>query len=145
MIHVPHVDYTAVVAGAAFNQVIAAIIYGPLFGRQWLAAMKKDRNGDQWMGKHASKSFPPGLFFYEFLLNLCKAWVTGLFLNLTQAQTMSQAAQLGTLLFVGIIFTTVTSELMWEKRTMDLQWFKYMSGFVSTVLMCCVMHIVGTA
>ncbi|KAI1319791.1 hypothetical protein EDD11_003176 [Mortierella claussenii] len=74
-----------------------------------------------------------------------QSWVTGLLLNLTQAQTVSQAAQLGAFMFVGAIVPTVTSEVMWEKRSMDLQRFKYLSGFLSTVFLACVLHSIGTA
>ncbi|KAF9116676.1 hypothetical protein BGX27_000058 [Mortierella sp. AM989] len=175
MIHIPHVDYIAVASGAVFIQFFQAILYGPVFGKQWLAAMVKDKNGDQWMtasrrcfmgikdnkenkenkdkkdknenkdsNKECQKSELPTLFTGEFILNLIKAWTTGLLLNLTQARTVTQAAQLGAFLFFGAIVPTVTSEYLWEKRGMDLQRFKYMSGFASTVVLACLMHAIGT-
>ncbi|KAG0356102.1 hypothetical protein BGZ54_000845, partial [Gamsiella multidivaricata] len=103
-----------------------------------------DKNGDHWMQKDPKASLP-GLFLKEFLLSLCKAWTTGLLLNLTQAGTILQAAQLGAFLFFGTVAPAITSEYLWEKRGMDLLRFKYLSGFVSTVLLSVLMNSLGTA
>ncbi|KAF9577568.1 hypothetical protein BGW38_007134, partial [Lunasporangiospora selenospora] len=73
------------------------------------------------------------------------SWFTGLLLNLTQARTVSQAAQLGAFLYFGVLVPSVISEAMWEKRSCDLQKFKLLSGFSSTVLLACAMHWWGTA
>ncbi|KAF9364775.1 hypothetical protein BGX34_000445 [Mortierella sp. NVP85] len=145
MIHVPHVAAGAVILGGLHNQLSGTLVYGPLFGHVWLAAMNKDKGGDGWMEKQSAKEQMTPLLGKEFLLNLGKAWFTGLLLNLTQARTMSQAAQLGAFLYLGVLVPTVASETMWEKRPVDLQKFKLLSGFCSTVLLACVMHWWGTA
>ncbi|KAF9182968.1 hypothetical protein BGZ51_004339 [Haplosporangium sp. Z 767] len=104
--------------------------------------MKKDKNGDTWMEKSSNVST---LLVKELFLNFSKACVTGLLLNLTQARTASQAVQLGMFLFGGVVVPTVTSEILWESRSMDLQRFKYISGFSSTVLLSYLMFSLGTA
>ncbi|KAF9209957.1 hypothetical protein BGZ49_009233 [Haplosporangium sp. Z 27] len=131
--------------GALYNQVTGALVYGPLFGKVWVEAMKKDKGGEHWTGEKSSRDRAPALLLKEFALNLAKSWVTGLLLNLTQAQTTSQAAQLGAFLFFGILAPSIASEAMWEKRPVDLQKFKLLSGFSNTVLLACIMHWWGTA
>ncbi|KAG0239036.1 hypothetical protein BGX31_003100 [Mortierella sp. GBA43] len=143
MIHIPHVAGGAV--RALHNQVFGALIYGPLFGHVWLEAMNKDKGGESWTGGKSSQDQMPALMLKEFALNLGKAWFTGLLLNLTQARTMSQAAQLGAFLFLGTLAPAIASETMWEKRPIDLQKFKLLSGFCSTVLLACTLHWWGTA
>ncbi|KAG0052158.1 hypothetical protein BGZ83_002931 [Gryganskiella cystojenkinii] len=144
MIHIPFVNGGAVVVGALYNQLAGALVYGPLFGQIWLDAMNKDKGGKSWMGDEDPKAHLPVMLLKEFVLNAGKAWFTGLLLNLTQARTISQAAQLGAFLYFGVIVPFVTSESMWEKRPCDLQKFKYLSGFSSTILLACVMHWWGT-
>ncbi|KAG0263764.1 hypothetical protein BG011_008090 [Mortierella polycephala] len=141
MIHIPNVALPAVIAGALFNQVVGVVIYSG-FSETWLAAMKKDKNRDAWTENSSNLNM---LLLQELFLNFSKAWVTGLFLNLTQARTASQALQLGMFLFGGVVVPTVTSEILWENRSMDLQRFKYISGFSSTVLLAYVMFSIGTA
>ncbi|KAG0211917.1 hypothetical protein BGX28_007199 [Mortierella sp. GBA30] len=126
------------VLGALYNQVSGALIYGPLFGQ--------DKGRQDWVDEgRPHKDQMPILLLKEFFLNLGKSWVTGLLLNLTQARTMSQAAQLGAFLYFGLLVPAVISETMWEKRPCDLQKFKLLSGFSSTVLLACLMHWWGTA
>ncbi|KAF9999326.1 hypothetical protein BGZ65_005310, partial [Modicella reniformis] len=145
MFHVPHVSVGSVILGALHNQMSGALVYGPLFGHVWLAAMNKDKGGEAWMSDDARKNHMQSLLLQEFALNLAKSWFTGLLLNLTQARTMSQAAQLGAFLYIGVLLPSVASETMWEKRPVDLQKFKLLSGFCSTVLLACMMHWWGTA
>ncbi|KAF9083741.1 hypothetical protein BGX29_002032 [Mortierella sp. GBA35] len=145
MLHIPYVAGGSVLLGALYNQLSGALVYGPLFGQVWLDAMNKDKGGDAWMSKEENKNQMPVLFVKEFFLNLGKAWVTGLLLNLTQARTMSQAAQLGAFLYFGVQVPSILSESMWEKRPCDLQKFKLLSGFSSTILLACLMHWWGTA
>ncbi|KAF8934972.1 hypothetical protein EDD21DRAFT_192685 [Dissophora ornata] len=144
MIHIPYVAGGSVVLGALYNQVTGALVYGPLFGKVWLDAMNKDKGGEGWMGKDAPKNHMPVLLLKEFFLNLGKSWFTGLLLNLTQARTMSQAAQLGAFLFFGVLVPSIASETMWEKRPIDVQKFKLLSGLSSTVVLACLMHWWGT-
>ncbi|KAK3808221.1 MAG: hypothetical protein JOS17DRAFT_765915 [Linnemannia elongata] len=144
MLHVPYVAGGSVLIGALYNQMSGAFVYGPMFGQVWLDAMNKDKGGDSWMDKN-SKDNMPVLMVKEFFLGLGRAWVTGLLLNLTQARTMSQAAQLGAFLYFGVQVPSIVSEAMWEKRPYDLQKFKLLSTFSSTVLLSCVMHWWGTA
>ncbi|KAF9438862.1 hypothetical protein BGZ76_003887 [Entomortierella beljakovae] len=148
MIYIPHVSYMAVAAGAFFVQFTSALVYGPLFGKYWLIAMIKDKNGDHWMNKGADckdmrRDIAP-LIFGELALNIIRAWTTGLLLNLTQARSISQAAQLGAFLYFGAVFPSVTSEVLWEKRGLDLQRFKYFTGLTSTIVMACIMQSIGT-
>ncbi|KAF9316694.1 hypothetical protein BG000_000257 [Podila horticola] len=145
MIHIPHVAGGAVLLGALYNQVSGALVYGPLFGQVWLDAMNKDKGGEGWMGDTPPKDQMPVLLLKEFVLNLGKSWFTGLLLNLTQARSISQAAQLGAFLYFGTLVPAVISESLWEKRPNDLQKFKLLSGFSSTILLACVMHWWGTA
>ncbi|GJJ73477.1 hypothetical protein EMPS_05835 [Entomortierella parvispora] len=145
MIHVPFVNLPAVLAGSSFIQFVAAAIYGPLFGQAWLNAMKTDRGDDHWTTKDPKNNDYVQLFFTDFAINIGRAWITGLLLNLTQAQTVSHAAQLGLFLFLGTYLPVVTSELMWEKRSFALQKYKIMIGFSSTVVLSCLMHAIGTA
>ncbi|KAG0322541.1 hypothetical protein BGZ99_003257 [Dissophora globulifera] len=139
MINIPHVDYSAVAIGAGFCQAISVMIYGLLFGQEWLDALKKDKGG-QWVNRDP-QSGTSGLL----LLHLCKAWTTGFLLNLTQATTMSQALQLGGVLYLGMVVPSVTSELIFEKRPIEVLRFKYLTGFVSTVLLSCLLFGLGTA
>ncbi|ORZ14980.1 hypothetical protein BCR41DRAFT_386808 [Lobosporangium transversale] len=146
MIHIPHVAFTAVAVGTLFCQFVQGIAYNVLFNQMWVAAMKRERNGDSWMKKDKEESAEFWSFFlYEMILNLIRTWITGLLLNLTQAQTISQAAQLGAFLFVGVTVPLVTSETMWEKRESDIQLIRYLTAFFSTVFLSCVLHLIGTA
>ncbi|KAI1318059.1 hypothetical protein EDD11_007293 [Mortierella claussenii] len=133
------------VLGGLYNQLSGAFVYGPLFGQVWLDAMSKDKGSDGWNRQDNYKDNMPVLLLKEFVMNLSKSWFTGLLLNLTQARTMSQAAQLGAFLYFGILVPSILSEAMWEKRPCDLQKFKLLSGFSSTVLLACLMHWWGTA
>ncbi|KAF9933412.1 hypothetical protein BGZ67_004302 [Mortierella alpina] len=145
MLHIPYVAGGSVLLGAVYNQISGALVYGPLFGQVWLKAMNKDKGGDAWMQEGGCKDKLPVLLLSEFFLNLGKSWITGLLLNLTQARTMSQAFQLGAFLFFGVVVPNVISESMWEKRPCDLQKFKLLSGFSSTIVLACLMHWWGTA
>ncbi|KAG0324175.1 hypothetical protein BGZ99_002138 [Dissophora globulifera] len=145
MIHIPYVAGGSVLLGALYNQCAGALVYGPLFGNVWINAMNKDKGGAGWTGPDSPKDRMPVLLLKEFVMNLGKAWFTGLLLNLTQAHTVSQAAQLGFFLYLGILVPSIVSEAMWEKRPLDLQKFKLLSGFSSTVLLSCLMHWWGTA
>ncbi|KAG0370443.1 hypothetical protein BGZ54_006336 [Gamsiella multidivaricata] len=132
------------VLGGLYNQLSGTLVYGPLFGKVWVDAMNKDKGSPGWRDVN-SKDGTPILMLKEFVMNLSKSWFTGLLLNLTQARTMSQAAQLGAFLYFGVLAPTIISETVWEKRPNDLQKFKLLSGFSSTVLLACVMHWWGTA
>ncbi|KAF9899740.1 hypothetical protein EC991_008358 [Linnemannia zychae] len=143
MLHIPYVAGGSVLLGALYNQLSGAFVYGPIFGKVWLDAMNKDKGGEAWQAK--DKQELPVLLVKEFFFNLGKAWVTGLLLNLTQARTVSQAAQLGAFLYFGVLVPSILSESMWEKRPCDLQKFKFLSGFSSTVLLSIIMHWWGTA
>ncbi|KAF9897109.1 hypothetical protein BX616_006167, partial [Lobosporangium transversale] len=103
-----------------------------------------DKGNDSWMRENARNNMTVSLL-KEFALNAGKSWFVGLLLNLTQANTVSQAAQLGAFLYFGVLVPTVLSESMWENRPCDLQKFKLLSGFSSTVLLACLMHWWGTA
>ncbi|KAG0262932.1 hypothetical protein BG011_009528 [Mortierella polycephala] len=133
------------VLGAFFNQISGALVYGPLFGKVWRAAMNKDKGGEGWMAECSDNNRTPALLLKEFVLNMGKSWATGLLLNLTQARTMSQASQLGAFLYFGVLVPSILSETMWEKRPCDLQKFKLLCGFNSTILLACLMHWWGTA
>ncbi|KAF9188727.1 hypothetical protein BGZ51_008956 [Haplosporangium sp. Z 767] len=145
MIHIPYVAGGSVVLGAFFNQISGMLVYGPLFGKVWETAMIKDKGGEGLKASYSNRNQRPTLLLKEFVLNLGKSWATGLLLNLTQARTMSQASQLGAFLYFGVLVPTVLSETMWEKRPCDLQKFKLLSGFNSTILLACLMHWWGTA
>ncbi|KAF9926213.1 hypothetical protein FBU30_004172 [Linnemannia zychae] len=144
MLHIPYVAPGAYLLGAFYNQLSGALIYGPLFGKVWVDAMNRDKGSESWMDKDKKQELPV-LLIKEFFLNLSKAWVTGLLLNLTQARTCSQAAQLGAFLFFGVQFPSIISESMWEKRPCDLQKFKALSAFSNTVILSLIMHWWGTA
>ncbi|KAF9125285.1 hypothetical protein BGW39_007522 [Mortierella sp. 14UC] len=145
MIHIPYVAGGSVLLGALYNQLSGAFVYGPMFGKVWVEAMNKDKGGEAWQQEAKDKQDLPILLVKEFFFNFGKAWVTGLLLNLTQARTVSQAAQLGAFLYFGVLVPTILSESMWEKRPYDLQKFKFLSGFSSTVLLSIIMHSWGTA
>ncbi|GJJ76764.1 hypothetical protein EMPS_09123 [Entomortierella parvispora] len=145
MIHIPFVNGGSVFIGALYNQLSGALVYGPLFGNVWLEAMNKDKGGEGWEGSDDCQKRVPVMLLKEFVLNAGKAWFTGLLLNLTQARTMSQAAQLGAFLYFGVLVPSIISESMWEQRPCDLQKFKFVSGFSSTILLACVLHWWGTA
>ncbi|KAF9432985.1 hypothetical protein BGZ76_010029 [Entomortierella beljakovae] len=144
MLHIPHVAGGAVLLGAVYNQVAGALVYGPLFGKVWLDAMNEDKGRDNWITQSSKDSMHVYLI-KEFAMNLGKSWVTGLLLNLTQAHSTAQAAQLGAFLYFGVLVPSIASETMWEKRPIDLQKFKLLSGFSSTVLLTCLLHWWGTA
>ncbi|KAF9425855.1 Mannose-6-phosphate isomerase [Podila epigama] len=78
------------------------------------------------------------------LVSLMKAWFTGLLLNLTQAHTVSQAAQLGAFLLLGVLVPAVINDALWEKRPKELQLIKILNGFITTVVLACLMHLIGT-
>ncbi|KAF9976415.1 hypothetical protein BGZ73_008617 [Actinomortierella ambigua] len=147
MIHVPYVAPGAVVLGGIFTQVSGALIYGPLFGNVWLEAMKKDKGNTKWMNpnkEEGQKQMWKNIGI-DFVFSLVRSWCIGLLLNLTQARTCSQAFQLGSFLYVGVVLPMVISESNWESRPCDLQKFKFANGFLCTVVSTVLLHWWGTA
>ncbi|KAG0208758.1 hypothetical protein BGX28_000379 [Mortierella sp. GBA30] len=107
--------------------------------------MHKELKESKSEARKASTTCTATLATKELALNLSRAWLTGLLLNLTQARTMPQAAQLGLFLFLGTYAPLVGSEYLWEGRDIDLQKIKLLSGLSSTVFLACLMHWIGTA
>ncbi|KAF9584550.1 hypothetical protein BGW38_006058 [Lunasporangiospora selenospora] len=106
--------------------------------------MNQDKGGDWWLSKDRSEINVPVMLAKEFLGGLTRAWCTGLLLNLTQVNTISQAAQLGFFLYFAVLVPTVVSDNIWEKRSMQLLKFKLMASLSNIVVMACIMHLVGT-
>ncbi|KAG0052574.1 hypothetical protein BGZ83_002399 [Gryganskiella cystojenkinii] len=142
--YTPHVGLPAVLAGAVFNEVIAFTIF-TVFSDAWITALKTDHGaGEHWKAKDGKSADFYRLIAMDFGMNVGRAWITGLLLNLTQAKTLHQAFQLGTFLYLGTLCPQIASELLWEKRNVNLQQFKFLTGFFNTVIVTCMMHAIGT-
>ncbi|GBB95573.1 hypothetical protein RclHR1_02570007 [Rhizophagus clarus] len=131
MFLVPHVKLSAIIVGAAIEHVAAALIYGPLFGKKWIKAMSEDKHTNKWLPKNAETM--KYRFIGSFILSTLQCYFTGLLLNLTNAQTNTQAFQLGMVLFLGWVIPDLGTQHIWESRPITLGYIKALRMLINTV------------
>ncbi|CAG8668617.1 6417_t:CDS:2, partial [Dentiscutata heterogama] len=124
------VSWTTILVGALVQYVAGTLIYGPLFGKDWLGAMNKDKGNERWFPKNENIRYR---FFGAFFLGAAESYVYGVLLNLTGAKTYLHAFQLGLIIFLGCFTPMIASESLWEIRPLTLIKIKAIRAAISTI------------
>ena len=111
------VNVWAVLGAAALNMVIGSLWYGPLFGKQWMAAMgwTPERMKDPEQKKKGQKAM-----MWMVLTSLITAYVLTLFVYNLSAATWGEGAMLGFWLWLGFQITLVLEGMIFEGKKKEL-------------------------
>jgi len=104
--------------------------------------MNEDKHTDKWLPGNAETM--KYRFIGAFILATLQSYFTGLLLNLTNAQTNTQAFQLGMFLFLGWTIPDIGTGYIWESRPNTLGYIKALRMFIDTVGVSIAMFNWGT-
>lgn len=110
------VNYTAVLIAAVVNMIVGFIWYGPLFGKAYSKMMGFTKEEmEKAIKEGMAKSY--GL---AFVAALVMAYVFAHFLSVGNAMSATEGVVIGFWLWLGFIATTIISDLLWGKKTLNL-------------------------
>jgi hypothetical protein len=122
------VNYYAVFVAAVASMAIGYVWYGPLMGKQWMAAAGVNPNA-------GDRSDMPKTYLVTYLLSVLAALVLAKFVNWAAAAGAMDGAVVGLYVAVGFTFTTVAMNNMYEMRSMNLTWINTGFALVSFAVM----------
>ena len=102
------INYLAIIAAAASNMVIGFIWYGPLFGKTWLALVGKT---EEEIRKSGNQAFSYGGAFISALVT---AYVLTYIVQFAQADTLTEAVQVGFMVWLGFTVATKSMSVIFE-------------------------------
>lgn len=108
----PAVNYIAVLLAAVASMVVGYLWYGPLFGKKWMSLMGVKEMGD--------KSQMPKNYSIVFVGSLVTAYVTAVFLGLTNMTTLTGALTLAFWAWLGFQAPLLVSSVLWEGKSWNL-------------------------
>lgn len=121
-----HVNFLGVILAAAAYFLLGAIWYSPkALGGFWMK--HEGPEGDKYVGpsgdKHAGcdkcdmSKCCVSSYVGEFVLDLVSAYMLALFIGLTHAPTAKHGLIIGLLVWLGFLFPTQLSGVIWGKRS----------------------------
>lgn len=127
-----YISLTEVIVGAIAAFVIGALWYSPvLFLNAWLKELKISK-------KDMEKSKKKGMvteMIIAFLKTLVFAAVLALAIKAFKPYTLLAYIQVGLMLWLGFIATTMLDPVLWEKKSLNLYLINVSQHLVSVVVM----------
>ncbi len=107
------INYWAVVVAALSGFALGALWYGPLFGRQWMAASGVTEADVR------NTNFPK-IYGITFLMSLVSAFVLAVIVAQFDATTARAGVEVGACLWVGFIITVQITDALFNRGNMRL-------------------------
>lgn len=101
----------AVIASAIASMIIGFVWYGPLFGKQWMHAMKINPKEASQMQKEGTPAMIGML-----IASLVAAFVLAHVLSWGNAQTLMDGLMGGFLVWLGFVLTTQAGNYLFESK-----------------------------
>jgi len=126
------INYWAVLVAAVFSMLVGAFWYSPtLFQKQW---MKYSGITQQTIDK-AKKSGMFKLYFYAFIAIFVMAYVTAFFVDYSGASNFLDGIQIGFLVWIGYIATTMINTVLWDNKPWQLYFINAGHYLVVAIIM----------
>ena len=110
------INYLAVVVAAGVYFMMGSVWYSGLFGRAWLAELKKHN-----VTIHApSTAQLRNKMIIAFVLNFITAVAVAWLVKMTESTTAMSGLMLGIVITIGFAATTIASMFNWEGRSVKL-------------------------
>lgn len=108
------INWLGVLAGVIALQILGFLWYGPLFGKQWMAAIGKTQ---EEMSGNVATAMTIGV-----VMSALSVIAMAIVLSLSETPDVSSGIKIGLLTGVGFTATTTIMNLTYEDRDLSLIW-----------------------
>ncbi len=126
MVSFSGINWLAVVVGVVLSNALGFVWYGPLFGKQWLAALGKKQEDVQGS---------PTMYGVTVVGSLITMVVLAMAVAAFGSASAVDGAVLGAVLFVGFLGTASYVSTLFEGRSNTLWWINGLYNLVVFVVM----------
>ena len=132
------INYWAVLIVAVFSMLVGTFWYSPtLFGKQW---MKYSGITQETINKAKKKGLAK-LYFYAFIALFIMSYVTAFFVNFSGASTFLDGIQIGFLVWIGYIATSMINTVLWDNKPWQLYFINAGHYLVIAIIMGIVLSV----
>ncbi len=114
----------AILVGAAVYFILGFLWHGPLFGKVWMKLANITPTGNEKL------SDMYGQMFKNYLANVVTAVAFVMLFTMTGVEGWMQAWKVVTIVFIGIIATGSSMDVIWMGKSPKLWLFELSSSFV---------------
>lgn len=129
------INWLSVLVVAVINFIIGFLWYGPLFGKQWMKAMKFT-SADIKKGKEKGMAGP---MVISFITSLITAFILAVFVGLAGASSIVDGAFVGILVWLGFFLTTAIGSMLWEGKSSSLFFLNTTYDIVRFIIMAAIL------
>ncbi|MCA9364228.1 DUF1761 domain-containing protein [Candidatus Kaiserbacteria bacterium] len=122
----PEINYLAIVVGTIIATVVAAIWYGPIFGKKWMEIVGADP-ADIAARERMQKSAKP-LYLIQILLTAFQVLILA---HLVADTTTVSGVTRAFWIWAGFVMPTIAATAMWNNDSARISWARFLiqSGY----------------
>ena len=113
------INYLAVLAMTVFSLILGSVWYGPLFGKQWMSAMKVPKAEIDKAKKKGMKGMWKS-YLFQFVGSLVMVYILAMFVKYSGSTTLLNGALVGLWIGVGFSAAKNIGSVIWEGRPKSL-------------------------
>ncbi len=126
------INYLAVVVSAVVAMAIGAIWWGPLFGKEWIAANGLDKLSHEKQAE--MKRSMGGLYVQQFLLSIISAVVLVTVIHMTNSTGAVAGIKVAVMLWLGFVLPVQYGQKLWGNKSYRITLLSLISSLITVII-----------